>query len=390
MTDIDFNHVIDRTESSSMKWERYRGRDVLPMWVADSDFKVAEDIITALKTRAEHGIFGYTLVPDQLTNLIVQRMTDLYGWSITPADVVYLPGLVCGLNVATKAFSGPDKNVAVPTPIYPPFMSSVKNAGANLTFVPFVEQVTSEGRGARWMIDWDVLEAQAESIDLLMLCNPQNPGGTVFRRSELERLEVLAETHDWLICSDEIHCDLILDDVPHIPFASLSEAAAARCCTLMAPSKTWNIAGLGCSFAIIQSAKLRSVFKKAAQGIVPEINLMAIEAATAAYQHGQSWLESQIEYLKDNRDYIEQQVASIEGLSLLPIEATYLAWIDASALELENPATYFEGYGVGMSPGKDFGESQFIRLNFGCQKAVLEEAFDRIRQAVFQLKNSNG
>lgn len=381
MKGIDFNHTIDRTESSSMKWEKYRGQDVLPMWVADSDFRVADEIIDALKNRADHGIFGYTLVPDRLKTLVVERMARLYCWQIDPDSLVFIPGLVCGLNITARAFGDEAKEVGIPTPIYPPFVSSVNNAGLTACYLPFIEQ------SGRWMLDWQALEAKADRISLLMLCNPQNPGGTVFRRDELERLAQLAEQYDWIVCSDEIHCDLLLDDLPHIPFASLSDEVAARSCTLMAPSKTWNIAGLGCSFAIIENAQLRARFKRAAQGIVPELNLMAIEAAMAAYEHGQPWLSEQIQYLRDSRDYIEQQVAEIDGIEMLHIEATFLAWIDASGLGLENPAKYFESYGVGFSPGSDFGNDQFIRLNFGCQRALLEEAFARIRRAITDLSD---
>lgn len=382
MKGIDFNHTIDRTESSSMKWEKYRGQDVLPMWVADSDFKVAEEIIDALKARADHGIFGYTLVPDRLKVLVVERMARMYDWQCDASSLVFIPGLVCGLNITARAFGSKEKKVGIPTPIYPPFVSSVQNAGLSACYLPFIEQ------SGRWMLDWQTLEAQADQINLLMLCNPQNPGGTVFRREELERLATLAEQYDWIVCSDEIHCDLVLDEVPHIPFASLSEQAAARSCTLMAPSKTWNIAGLGCSFAIIENPQLRAKFKRVAQGIVPEVNLMAIEAAIAAYEHGQDWLSAQIQYLRENRDYIEQQVSEIEGLAMLHTEATFLAWIDVSGLGLENPAHYFESYGVGFSPGRDFGNDQFVRLNFGCQRALLDEAFARIRRAIADLPSN--
>ena len=372
----DFDKLVDRSNTSSLKWDRYKDTEVLPMWVADTDFKVAPEITEALKVRAEHGVFGYTLVPNELKDLIVQRMNDLYHWSIDSSAIVFIPGLVCGLNVASRAYAGEGKSVGIPTPIYPPFMSSVTNAGAMQTFIPFIEE------NGRWMIDWSELDAIADNIDMLMLCNPHNPGGTVYRRDELERLASLAEQHDWLICSDEIHCDLILDELDHIPFASISDEAKARSCTLMAPSKTWNIAGLGCSFAIIEDANLRSRFKRTMQGIVPEINLMSIEAAIAAYKQGDDWLKAQIHYLQGNRDYIESEIEGISGLTMLHTEATYLAWIDASALSLDNPAAYFEAQGVGMSGGRDFGADQFIRLNFGCTRSLLEEAMRRIKAAI--------
>lgn len=391
---VDFesyaNDQISRQGTSSMKWEKYAGEDILPMWVADTDFKVADEITSALQQRVSHGIFGYTLVSGQLKSLILQRLQHLYQWQVTESSLLFLPGLVCGLNIATRAFTSPGDKVAVPRPIYPPFNSSTKNAGAEAVDVPMVKQQV--GDKIRWTIDWPVLEQAAADIRLLMLCNPHNPGGTVFTRQELVRLADLAKTHDWLVCSDEIHCDLLLQNVEHIPFASISEDAANRCCTLMAPSKTWNIAGLGCSFAVIESPQLRKRFKQVMQGIVPEVNLLAVEAATAAYQSGEPWLQAQLDYLRDNHQSVSNAVNDM-GLDMVTLEATYLAWIDASALDLsateyETPAQLFEAFGVGLSPGSDFGCDKYVRLNFGCSKGTLNKALLRMKEAVTSLNNS--
>ncbi len=216
-----------------------------------------------------------------------------------------------------------------------------------------------------------------------MFCNPHNPGGTVYRREELLQLAEIVLRHQLIICSDEIHCDLVLEPgLQHIPLASLGPEIAERTITLMAPSKTFNIAGLGCSFAVIQNPQLRRDFQRARKGIVPDVNLLGYTAALAAFREGDAWNLAQLNYLRANRDYLVEAINAIPGLSLEPIEATYLAWIDVSAAHLDNPMHFFEQAGVGMSPGRDFGDERFMRLNFGCPRALLEEAVKRIRRSL--------
>ncbi|MBY4676238.1 MalY/PatB family protein [Marinobacterium arenosum] len=376
----NFDAPIDRRATSSQKWERYRDSNVLPMWVADTDFMAPPAVIEALHQRIDHGVFGYTNTPEELTRLVIERMQRLYGWQIEADWLVWLPGLVCGLNLACRSVGNSGSAVLSPKPIYPPFMSSPLLSERSLVSVPMklVEQ--------RWLLDLDALE-QSITADtrLLLFCNPQNPGGTLYRREELERLAEIVQRHDLQVCSDEIHCDLILEPgLEHIPLASLNPEIAARTITLMAPSKTFNIAGLGCSFAIIADKQLRKRFKDVRKGIVPDVNLLGYTAAIAAYRDGDDWNQKQLSYLRRNRDYLVEEINKIPGLSLQPIEATYLAWIDVSAAKLENPAHFFEQAGVGMSPGRDFGNDQFMRLNFGCPFEMVQEAISRIRQAMLK------
>ena len=241
----------------------------------------------------------------------------------------------------------------------------------------------SDGRS---VIDLEQLRASINpQTKILLFCNPHNPGGAVYRKAELEALADVIIEHDLLICSDEIHCDLILEpELQHIPIASLSPEIGRRCITLMAPSKTWNIAGLGCSVAIIEDPELRARFKRFRKGIVPDVNLLGYTAAEAAYREGDDWNRSQIEYLRGNRDLLMQRINQIDGLKLDPIEATYLAWIDISGAELSDPVSFFESAGVGMSPGRDFGSQSHMRLNFGCPRARLEQAITRIEIAMRQ------
>lgn len=374
-----FDVIVDRQDTASQKWDRYRGQDILPMWVADTDFRAPQAVMDALAQRVEHGVFGYTLPPAGLVDIIIERLRRLYDWQVNAEDILFLPGLVCGLNLVTRACSENSPGIMVPTPIYPPFVSSVLHAGKPAVKVPMQ---LNEGR---WVLDMQQLAEQASHNKLLLLCNPHNPGGTVYRRDELQQLAKLAVEQDLTVCSDEIHCDLLLDrDARHIPLASLSQEIAQRCITLMAPSKTFNIAGLGCSFAIVQNPQLRKKLIRAKRGIVPDVNLLGYTAADAAYRHGQEWLTAQLDYLRGNRDYLQQQIALMPGLEMAHIEATYLGWIDCSKLKLSNPHRFFEEAGVGLSPGRDFGAPSFVRLNFGCSRALLEQALERMRSALSQ------
>ncbi|WP_281544237.1 PatB family C-S lyase [Grimontia sp. SpTr1] len=378
---FDFDKEVDRTKSHSDKWDKYKGQDILPMWVADSDFQSPPAVIEALQERVSHGVFGYTHASDTLTEIFVARMKSRYNWDIQPEWVVYLPGLVCGLNIAARALTDEGQTIISPSPIYPPFISSAKFAERPLV------KATVKLTDGRWMPD---LEEAGEQLSgkggLLQMCNPLNPGGTVYTREELEATLVFAEKHDLFVCSDEIHCDLILDgDKQHIPFASISESAERRSVTLMAPSKTFNIAGLGASIAIIPNAKLRQRFSKIKRGIVPGVNVLAFTAAEAAYQHGEAWLQEQLCYLAGHRDYLMQEINALPGMKLEHIEATYLAWIDCSELPVDNAHRFFEEAGVGLSPGLDFGNRKFVRLNFGCTHKTLEEAVRRMKAAVSSL-----
>nr|WP_067292851.1 PatB family C-S lyase [Marinobacterium profundum] len=378
MAPENFDRIIDRRDTASEKWEKYRDSEILPMWVADTDFMSPPAVIEALQQRISHGVFGYTQTPAELNGLVIERMQRLYGWTIKADWLVWLPGLVCGLNLSCRSVGIDGDSVLAPKPVYPPFMTAPRLSSRKLITVPMQQQ------GSRWTLDLDALEAAiTPDSRLLLFCNPHNPGGTCYRRTELERLAAIVQQHDLIVCSDEIHCDLILEPgVEHLPLASINSAIQARSITLMAPSKTYNIAGLGCSFAIIPDPELRKAFSRVRKGIVPDVNLLGYTAALAAYRDGDTWNRRQLDYLRGNRDYLVREINSIPGLRMEPVEATYLAWIDVSAAKLENPAHFFEQAGVGMSPGRDFGDDRYMRLNFGCPRGLLEEAVRRIRSAL--------
>ncbi|MGY4106820.1 MalY/PatB family protein [Aeromonas encheleia] len=376
---FDFDREIDRRHTMSLKWDKYKTQDVLPMWVADTDFRSPPAVIEALTQRVAHGIFGYSRPSPRLIELIVTRMQQRYDWAIQPEWLVFLPGVVPGLNLACKAWSQHGRGIITPKPVYYPFLLAPGFNDRPLLTVPMIEEA------GRWVLDLIELERQAPSADLLLLCNPHNPGGTVFTREELEAIDAIAERHNLVVCSDEIHCDLLLDkDARHIPYGALSPAAAERCAVMMAPSKTFNIAGLCCSFAVVPNARLRLKLQQAMRGISADVNLLGFVAAEAAYEGGEQWLTEQIDYLSANLALIEQAVARWPGVKLANNQATYLAWIDVSALGLDDPVAFFEQAGVGLSPGAQFGDGQFVRLNFGCTRARLVEALARMEKAILQ------
>lgn len=373
---FDFDQGIDRRHSDSLKWHKYGDRDVLPLWVADTDFRSPPCIIEAIKQRADHGVFGYGATPHGLIDITISRLAQRYGWQIEPEWIVLLPGVVSGLNLSVRAFTESSQSTVAPTPIYPPFRAAARLAQRAQINLPLQLQQD------RWAMQLDDSQMQGNER-LLMLCNPQNPGGTVYRRDELEAQLAFAQRHDLLVCSDEIHCDLLLTPgVQHIPFASLSEDAAQRSITLISPSKTFNIAGLGASMAIIPHPELRKRFKQVREGIVPGVDILALVAAEAAWRGGDAWLADQLAYLRANRDWLVQQVNALPELSMVAPEASYLGWIDASQLDVASPALYFEKHGLGFSPGRDFGDDRFVRFNFGCTHATLQQAVSRLQQAV--------
>jgi cystathionine beta-lyase len=382
MSSFDFDHVPERRGTDSQKWQKYAGRDVLPLWVADMDFKSPPAVLSALQQRIEHGIFGYARPVKSTVDAVVDALARHYGWQIDPAWIVWLPGLVVGLNVTAQAFAEPGDEVLTLAPVYPPFMSAPKNSARASVQVPFVLQ------DGEWTIDWDALErAVTPRTRLFYLCNPHNPLARVWRRAELERLAEFCLRHNLVLCSDEIHCDLILDPaLPHLPTALLGPEIAARTVTLMAPSKTFNVPGLGTSFAIVPDAMRRARFLRATAGIVAEVTCLGFTACEAAYRDSEPWRQELLAYLRGNRDYLLDAIArELPGIRVeAPVEATYLLWMNVSALGLANPTAHFETHGVGLSDGAMFGArpGSHVRLNFGCPRATLVEAVARLRRAL--------
>jgi cystathionine beta-lyase len=388
MIQYDFDLPYERRGTDSEKWKAF-GNEVLPLWVADMDFPAPPAVLQALHERVAHGIFGYGGVTAELSEAICHRLWEYYHWAVTPDQLLFLPGLVSGLNISCRAVCPPGAGVLVQTPIYPPFLSAPVNQGLHVNIAELF--VTRSKQWLHYSIDYNAFEAAIQShTRLFMLCNPHNPVGRCYTREELINLAEICTRNDLIICADEIHCDLLLENSSHLPIASLSPEIAKRCITLMAPSKTFNIAGLYCGFAIIQNPSLRKQYQLAAQGIMPEVNLLGFTAALAAYKNGETWHKELMVYLNGNRnvftDYVQEHLPMLR--TTIP-EGTFLAWLDCSATGIiGNQHEFFLNHAkVALNDGQRFGQggNDFVRLNFGCSRSTLTQALMQMKFALATL-----
>ena len=378
----NFDEIIPRRITDSEKWNHY-DQDVLPFWVADMDFKSPQPVIDALHQRVSHGIFGYPSDNLALKESICNRMQNLYQWEVDPQEILFLPGVVSGFNLIVHAFTQPGDGVLMQPPVYHPFLIAPNNAKAVRQNAPLIIDEKQH-----YSIDFDLFNTAIDAkTKLFLLCNPHNPVGRVFSRSELRNMAEICLQNNIIICSDEIHADIIYQNHKHIPIASLDPEIARRTITLMAPSKTFNIAGLGFSFAIIQNPDLLREVKKARGGLVSGPNLLGITAALAAYNHGEEWLQQLISYLGNNWMELNEFLHSnMPGIKVSPIEGTYLAWLDCRELMLkESPFEFFLNHArVACNDGKIFGigGEGFARFNFGCPRQTMQEGLKRMQQAL--------
>jgi cystathionine beta-lyase len=367
---FDFDSPVEHVGSWSTRWQRYAGRDVIPLWVADTDFRAAPAILEALSARIAHGVFRYSTPPHELREVIAERMQRLYGWAVDPGWIVFLSGVVPGLHLAARHLVPAGGHALIPRPVYHHFKRAMELAPRDFSEIPLVLE------DGRWVFDRDSFRRSLKKdTKAFFLCNPQNPGGTVFRRAELEELAALSR--GLVIVSDEIHCDLVLDEgLRHVPIASLGPEVSKRTVTLMSANKSFNIPAAGCGWAIIEDAALRNAFStELAAHVVGSPSVFGLAATLAALRHGDGWLAAQLGYLRGNRDLVESTI----GLPMAHVEATYLAWIDCSAIP--DAADLFLRNGVAVYPGAQFGDPRFIRLNFGTQRKILKEALKRITTA---------
>jgi len=375
---MSFSQEISRDKTFSIKWQKYAGKDILPMWIADTEFKCAQPILDALSNRVDHGILGYTLPAHHVgANEAGQRwLAHKHDWHIELDWIVWTPGVVPAFNIAIKAYCKPGDKVMVQAPNYPPMLAAPSINGHERVDIHTVQ------KGDRWTMDFEQLEQAAKDpkCTLFILCNPMNPVGSVLSEAELNEVVRICKENNVFVCSDEIHCDLVLDpSAKHLPLSQFDEMAD-QSITLMAASKTFNVAGLGVSFAIIPDAKVRRQYVHASMGHMPWANVLGLVATEAAFTLCDDWHDGLIAYLRDNRDYLHREINAIDGLSMLSPQATYLAWVDASGLGVDLPQAYFESKGVGPSPGADFGDKQFVRLNYGCPRSHLEQAIERLKR----------
>lgn len=386
-----FDTVIDRRNTDCSKWDRIievsGDEGILPLWVADMDFPVAEPITEALQERLKHPIYGYTVIGKGLIDAVCQRLQRLYDWTVEPEWLVFTPGVMPAVNTALKAFTNPGDKVVIESPVYPPFFSAAKNSRCEASVSELVM------KNGRFEIDFDDLEARLADprSRVLLLSSPHNPGGRMWSREELERMAESACRHGCYIVSDEIHCELLLHGRKHIPIATLSEEAARRSVVCMAPSKTFNLAGLSASVTIIPDEEVRKTFNQARAGMVGSPNLFGRIAMEAAYRHGDEWLKQVLEYIEGNLAYLTAFFTErIPTIKVMQPEATYLVWLDCRDLGMspEELSEFFRKTArVWLNDGYTFGPGGegFMRINIACPRTTLEKALVRIEQAVTSL-----
>lgn len=377
----NFDQIINRRGTDSFKWKKY-GDDVLPLWVADMDFLSAGPIRRALRERAEQGIYGYTRPSAELYEKIEERLLRLYNWEVRKEEIFFIPSIVTGLNASINAYVKPGDAVMVQPPVYHHFVKDPILRGRALVDPPLV------ANGDTYEIDYRAFErAITPGTRLFILCNPHNPVGRVFTAHELEKLAEICLRHGLIICADEIHCDLLYPGYCHTPIATLNPEIAASTITLMAPSKTFNMPGLGCGFAIIKDPSLQKIWEYTTLNLIPRGNVMGFTAALAAFTNGQEWLDQVLVYLRENRDFLARYVRDhLPGIGMAKIEGTYLAWLNCRRAGI--PGNTFEFFlekaKVALNDGVEFGRGGegFVRLNFACPRKILKEALDRMAEAV--------
>jgi len=384
---MDFDQYIDRRPTESLKWKCYP-EDVLPLWVADTDFMCPPAVIEALHKRVDHGIFGYGLPPEGMDQTVIDRVARLYDWEVTAEQLHYVPGIVTGFTLVLRALCQPGDAVIFQTPAYPPFIGSPMASG----LIGIQNPMYLDDQGV-YRIDFDLFEKQIidHEVKVYILCNPQNPTGRVFNQSELERLAEICLRHGVVICSDEIHCDIIYDNNKHIPIASLDQEISKITATFLAPSKTYNIAGLHASVSIIQGDELRKACEQYATFLIGSPGVLAMVAAKAAYEHGGEWLKQQNAYLQQNRDMLGESIerGELPGVKWSKPEATFLGWLDCRELPIEgsHQEYFFNTAKICLNDGCTFGDvgKGFLRLNFGCTRDVLSQGIELMAGAIKML-----
>ena len=381
MASFDFDRIPARRDSDSNKWRKCPP-DVLPLWVADMDFPSPPAVVAALRARVDHGFFGYLTETPELREVVAERLAKRLGWRVEPEAVMPVPGVNSGVNLAVRALTTAGEGVLVQTPVYPPLFRAAGNHGATRN-----GHRLTRGPDGRYAVDTATFaSAIRPETRAFLLCNPHNPVGRLFERGELEAMADVCLQRDLSIIADEIHSELVFDGRQHVAMATLSPEVEQRTITFLAPSKTFNLPGLKCAVAVVPNAVLRERLTAAASDLVPKINVLGHTAAVAAYREGDEWLQALLRYLEDNRDFLAREVPrQLPGVRMGLPDATYLAWLDCREAGLADPYTFFlEEARVALNDGKLFGPGGegFVRLNFGCPRALLADGLARMAAAL--------
>lgn len=384
-TSFDFDKIIDRRGTQAVKYELipalFKKDDVIPLWVADMDFETPAFIRHALEARLAHPIYGYTVAPESYWQSIMDWQYKRHGWAIQKEWLTYIPGIVKGIGLVELCFTQPGDTVVIQPPVYHPFRLVTEHNGRHIVNNPL------RWDGAQYQMDFDHLEQllSSQPCKLFILSNPHNPGGQVWDKPTLARLAALCHAHGTLVISDEIHADMALPPYKHTPFATASAQAAEISITFGAPTKTFNIAGLVSSFAIVPDSRLRSKFYGFLEA--NELNattFMATIATEVAFTQGEPWREAMLRYVQGNVDYICQTLPQcVPGIKVIPPQASFLVWLDCRSLRdygVSDIPQYFINAGIGMNDGAQFGPGGegFMRMNVGCPRATLEAAVERL------------
>lgn len=381
----DFDSIIPRRGTNSYKWDSMPQADMLPMWVADMDFRTAPAVTEALRRRAAHGIFGYTRVPSSYYEAVTNWFARRHGWKINPEWIIYTTGVVPALSAVIKALAAPGEKVLVQTPVYNCFFSSIRNDGCVAEYNPLRYE------DGKYTVDWEDMERKAAdpAVRLMLLCNPHNPAGRVWTREELERMADICLRNGVFVVADEIHCELVGEGHRYIPFASLSEGALLNSVTCVSPSKAFNLAGLQIANIIAADEEVRKKVDKAINvNEVCDVNSFAVDALEAACNEGEEWLDELNLYLRENdrtvREFFREHLPQVH---VVPLEGTYLVWIDCSALGMpsgEIVERLKEEGRVMVNGGEMYGdtEGRFIRLNIACPRELLLQGLERIRRTL--------
>ena len=384
----DFDQIIDRSNTNSIKVEAveevFGSKDVIPLWVADMDFLSPPEVTKAMKHRVEHGIFGYVEPNEQYFNSIINWLKDRHNWTVDQESITFIPGVVKGFAFAIDVFTKDNDKIIIQPPVYPPFKGTTEDLNREIVNNPLILE------NGQYKMDFDNLRKVAKmGCKMLILCNPQNPSGRIWSKKELSELAEICYDNDILVVSDEIHADLELPGNKHVPFATVSEKAAQNNITLMAPSKTFNIAGIVSSFAVVENKEIREkYFNYLAARELNKGTIFAYIAAQYAYETGGEWLDEAMEYIQKNIDFVDNFLQKhIPQIKVVRPEASFLIWLDCRDLnlsqsELEN--FFIHKANLGLNSGTMFGKEGegFMRLNVGCPLITLEKALDNLKKAV--------
>ena len=375
-----FDKIISRFNTDSVRWDKYN-KDIIPLWVADMDFETPQCVVDAITKRLDHKVFGYTHAPYQFKEEITQYIKDQFDWTIEPEWIVFTPSLVSSLYSIAQQVTQADDHVLTLQPVYHHILQAASFSHRDYSAVPL------DNFNHRLILSADGLKHyQKNNTRLLFFCNPHNPGGSVYTKAELNDIAAFCVNNNIVICSDEIHCNMIHDGIQHIPIASLSEEIADQSITLMSLNKVFNIPGLGLAWMICKNKEIRKKIQAQIGTLIPDPQIISYVSTQAALRHGEPWRQELIQYLESNKLMLKNDIKQMQPLQMYTMEASYLEWIDCSQLEIEDPAQLFIEHGLALQPGSMFQQDNHVRINIATPKPVLSEALDRMHAAIDSLQ----